>query len=143
MSVLSAADELGVRGAELWAEVMESNVLDSSQRVILLEACRTVDRLQGLDDVVRGKGVLELMHFRVPSAMDDQGLVTVHLTVDGVLSEARQQANILKQLLVSLRLPDEASGKKPQQRGARGAYKPTGNARVSSLDAARLRASGA
>jgi 23S rRNA maturation mini-RNase III len=51
--------------------------------------------------------------------------------------EARQQANILKQLIAALRLPDEATGKRPQHRGARGSYAPSTTGRVSSLDMAR------
>ena len=53
--------------------------------------------------------------------------------------EARQQANILKQLIAALRLPDQATGKKPQVRSARGSYAPraAGSAAVSSLEMAR------
>ena len=47
--------------------------------------------------------------------------VVIEVKFDNVLSEARQQQNVFKQLLVSLRLPD-ASGNRPQVRGARGAY---------------------
>jgi hypothetical protein len=73
--------------------------------------------------------------------MDDEGDIT--LTVDGALSEARQQANIFKQLIAALRIPDEA-GKKPQQRGgARGSYQSKGAGSVSSLDRARAKAAGA
>jgi hypothetical protein len=49
-------------------------------------------------------------------------------------------ANLLKQLLAALRLPDSKTGKKPQQRSARGAYapkKPGGN--VTAIDRARKR----
>jgi hypothetical protein len=70
------------------------------------------------------------------------------MTVDGVLSEARQQQNVLKQLLVSLRLPDAGTGARPQYRGARGAYskEPKSDAspgKVSSLDRARVARGGA
>lgn len=142
MAGSTAPRGLGARGRKLWKDITDSNELDPSQVVILEEACRTADRLDGLDDVIQGKGVLELMHFRVPDRLGDDGVLTVHLTVDGALSEARQQANILKQLLVSLRLPDEATGKKPQARGARGSYTPK-TGRVTAIESARRRSQGA
>lgn len=150
--VPEAPEGLGAKGAKLWADLCAANDFDPAQLVILEESCRITDRLDGLNDVIQGKGVLKLMHARVPHVMDEDGLVTVNLTVDGVMSEARQQANVLKQLITSLRLPDAESGKRPQHRGARGAYsagsvapaaKATGtdgSARVSSIDRARQRA---
>lgn len=99
------------RGERLWSELTEAHDLDPSQQVILQEACRCADRLDALDA-------------RINAGEDD------------LLSEARQQQNVMKQLLVSLRLPDAATGKRPQLRSARGAYnKPNG--KVSSLERAR------
>jgi hypothetical protein len=129
------------RGKQLWDEITDEHDLDPTQRVILEEACRTADRLDQLDDVISGKGVLQLMHFRSMLDRDTDDERHIVLTVDGALSEARQQQNVLKQLLVSLRLPEKATGKRPQQRGARGAYKP--GARVSSLEKARQAKAGA
>jgi hypothetical protein len=128
------SDSFGRRGSDLWASITASNELDPSQTELLREACRCADRLEGLDDIISGRGVLELLRFR---HMDDEGR-TVSLTVDGVLAEARQQQNIFKQLLAALRLPDVKSGVRPQQRGGnRGSYAPGG--KVSSLDRARAR----
>lgn len=147
-----APEGLGAKGSKLWADLWETNDFDPAQAVILEEACRISDRLDGLNDIVHGKGLVKLLHVRVPGHMDEEGLLTVNLTVDGVMSEARQQANVLKQLITSLRLPDVDSGKRPQHRGARGAYsagsvapagKATGtdgSARVSSIERARQRA---
>ncbi len=134
---------LAGRGRRLWREITTAHELDSVQVVMLEECCRSADRLDELDSIIHGKGVLELMRFRVPDAVDDDGVVTVEVKFDSVLSEARQQQNVFKQLLVSLRLPDEA-GKKPQQRGARGAYAPSGEkaGKVSSMERARARKSG-
>jgi hypothetical protein len=127
------------RGKKLWDEITEGHDLDPTQRVILEEACRCADRLDQLDDIIAGKGVLQLLHFR--SMTDDEDERAITMTVDAVLAEARQQQNVFKQLLVSLRLPEKATGKRPQQRGARGAYKPSG--KVSSLDRARRAKTGA
>jgi len=136
---------LGIKGKKLWRDLQKEHEFDPAQTLILEESCRIADRLDGLNEIINGKGVLRLLHMRMPGLVDDEGTATVNLTVDGVLSEARQQANVLKQLIVSLRLPEADTGKKPQQRGARGAYQPgakasAGTARVSSLDRARARA---
>jgi hypothetical protein len=138
-------DGLGPRGLKLWADVVELHELDPVQGVTLGEACRTADRLEQLDQIIAGKGVLRLLHFRHMVEMDTDDERHLVMTVDGVLSEARQQQTVLKQLLVALRLPDGVSGKRPQQRGGgRGAYAPAGKAgSVSSLDRARRAKSGA
>lgn len=125
-------ETLGERGARLWAEVTESHTLAAPERELLLEACRCADRLEKLDRYLTGADTswLDLEKMR----RDD---TEYRVTIDAALSEARQQQNILKQLVASLRLPDEASGKKPQARGgARGAYAPKAGT-VSSLERAR------
>jgi hypothetical protein len=104
------------RGQQLWDEITELHDLDPMQRVILEEACRCADRLDELDGLISARGAA--------SALDDS-----------ILGEARQQQNVMKQLLVSLRLPD-AKGRKPQLRSARGAYA-KGDTKVSSLARAR------
>lgn len=130
---VTEGEGLAKRGQALWDEITAGHELDPGQLVLLEEACRCADRLDGLDRIIAGKGVLQLLHFR---HMDDDHKV-VSLTVDGVMSEARQQQTVFKQLVAALRLPDVSSGARPQQRGgARGAYVPTG-AKVSSLDRAR------
>lgn len=115
---------LGSGGAALWQEITETHDLDESQRVQLLEACRAKDRLDKLDEILRADvDVWARLTHRAQT--DDYELV-----IDKALDKANQTATVLKQLLAALRLPDEASGKKPQQRGgARGSYKPRAAAR--------------
>lgn len=129
------------RGKRLWDEITEVHELSPEQRVVLEEACRCADRLDQLDGIIAGRGVLELLRLRHMDGQDTEDERHIVMTVDGVLAEARQQQTVFKQLLAALRLPDEATGKRPQQRGgARGAYKPTGGAgagKVSSLERAR------
>ena len=114
---------LGERGRRLWKQVQEDALLDPGQTVILEEACRLADRLDELDSIIQGKGVLRLMQFRLQDVFedDDERRTVVEVKFNSVLAEARQSQNVLKQLLVSLRLPDEA-GVRPQKRGSRGAY---------------------
>lgn len=114
---------LGPRGKRLWKGITDAIDLDAVQVEIATEACRMADRLDGLDEIIRGKGVLQLMHFRNVFELDTDDRRYVVMTVDSVLGEARQQENVFKQLLASLRMPDAESGKRPQRRGgARGAY---------------------
>jgi hypothetical protein len=138
-----APDGLADGGVTLWKSVVADHDLDATQLVTLTEACRAKDRLDKLDELLRGD--------------IDSWLILVHKTltedyelkIDQALSAANATANLMKQLLASLRLPDVDSGKRPQARGgARGAYKSngagaqSGTARVSSLDRARARAAG-
>jgi hypothetical protein len=111
---------LGPRGAALWTEVTESHTLSAADLEILTEACRCADRLERLDQQLTGDDMAWLDLEKMRS--DDH---EYRVTVDAALSEARQQQNILKQLIASLRLPDEATGKKPQRRpGAAGVRQP-------------------
>lgn len=106
-------------GSALWAAITEAHDLDATQLVQLEEACRAKDRCDFLD-----------------SLLQEQHDSTV-------LKDANATANLMKQLLAALRLPDAQTGKKPQYRGPRGAVKPqVPGGKVSSLDRARAAKSG-
>jgi len=126
---------LGIKGSRLWREVCKLHELAPPELVLLEEACRIADRLDRLDALLSGESDTWL-RFKVN---DDGSEVSV--VVDSALSEARQQANVLKQLVAALRLPDEQSGKRPQQRGGgRGSYTPSAKksgATVTALASAR------
>jgi len=137
MSV-SPTSGLNAGGKALWRSVSGVHTLDSVQEVLLLEACRAKDRLDKLDGLLRG----EVSTWA--TVAPDLGVGSIELVVDKALDKANATANLLKQLLAALRLPDEQSGKRPQQRGgARGSYKPPVRGTVSSLDRARAAAQGA
>lgn len=123
-------------GRTLWKSITDVHELDATQLVQLEEACRAKDRLDRLDEVLRGDAEVWM------SLAGDSDHVTCSLRIDSALGKANETANLMKQLLAALRLPDEATGKRPQFRGARGAQKPTvpgGAQKVSSLDRARQR----
>lgn len=130
---------LGAGGRSLWKSITDDQELDATQTVQLEEACRAKDRLDRLDKVLRGdeETWMRLTH---GTRTDDY-----ELKIDAALAQANTTANLMKQLLAALRLPDPQSGKKPQYRGPRGAQKPTvtGGSKVSSLDRARAAKSGA
>ena len=127
---------LAAGGRALWKSITDAHELDATQEVQLLEACRAKDRLDKLDELLRGDADawMRLTH--------NLRTEDYELKIDSALAAANATANLMKQLLAALRLPDEKTGKRPQYRGARGAQKPTvaGGAKVTSLRD-RIRAS--
>lgn len=110
---------LNAGGMKLWESLIAQDASLSEDlnpaRQMALEACRTKDRLDLLDEVCRSEPVM----------LDNgKGQPVAH----PAWVEARQQGNALKQLIVALRLPDTATGRRPQvQRGSsptRGAGSP-------------------
>jgi hypothetical protein len=130
---VKAPSTLGPGGQTLWKSIDDEHDLNATQYVQLEEACRAKDRLDRLDEILRGDvdTWARLVH--------DIRTEDYELKIDAALASANTTANLMKQLIAALRLPDEATGKKPQRRGPRGAQKPTvpGGAKVSSLDRAR------
>lgn len=120
MAVPKAPQGLAVGGRKLWAAICADHEdLDATQLVQLEEACRAKDRLDKLDALLRGDvsvwSQIELDYDGRPVA----------LRIDAALTQANTTANLMKQLLAALRLPDAVTGKKPQYRGPRGAQKPS------------------
>lgn len=107
-------DGLNAGGMALWNSIVEDHELDATQLVQLEEACRAKDRC-------------DLIATLYAQGHDSK-----------LLADANTTANLMKQLLAALRLPDPQTGKKPQFRGPRGAQAPTvPGGKVSSLDRAR------
>lgn len=138
MTVRKSPVGLGPGGLKLWRAIHGANDLDELQIVQLTEACRLKDRLDKLDQLLRGD-------------IDTWARLThrlrtedYELKIDDAAKLANAMANQMKQLLAALRLPDDW-GKKPQKRGApRGSYgATTTTGKVSSLDRARSAKSGA
>ena len=127
---------LAAGGRTLWKSIDGVHELDAVQLVQLEEACRAKDRLDRLDEILRGD-VDSWAYISTPDGGDTE------LKIDSALTSANTTANLMKQLLAAMRLPDPASGKRPQFRGPRGAQKPTVPGGVSSLDRARAAKSGA
>ena len=113
-----APDALRAGGRVLWDGIAGSFELMPEQLVQLEEACRAKDRLDKLDRLLSGDvdtwALIDLGFDGKP----------VSLRVDAALAQANTTANLMKQLLAALRLPDE-EGRRPQFRGARGAQTPS------------------
>ena len=144
MAKTKMPDGLAAGGSNLWREITRDHDLNAVQLVQLTEACRMKDRLDDMASVIEGKGVLNLMRFRLEmDEMLDDPAATVTVKFDAVIERANATANAMKQLLAAMRLPDEETGKRPQRRGPRGAQKPTvPGGTVSSLERARQAKSG-
>ena len=125
---------LSAGGRSLWKSITDAHSdLSAVQLVQLEEACRAKDRLDRLDAILRGDESV-WMYVSMPDGGEPE------LKIDAALTQANATANLMKQLLAAMRLPDPETGKRPQFRGARGAQKPSVPGGVSSLDRARARA---
>lgn len=116
--------EFGPRGERLMASLVAQDEalgeVDNPLREVAISACETADRVAHLEQLSR----------EVDAVIMARDTTKMH----PVFSEVRQQAALLARLIAALRLPDEATGKKPQRRQVRGVQKPS---KVSSLDRAR------
>ena len=101
-----------------------------ARRDIALEACRIADQLDVLNDQLVTDGLL------VDVYADGQ---RVGERIHPALVESNRMRPLLARLIVALRLPDEATGSKPQRRGLRG-VQPTSAVKVTALDRARAAA---
>lgn len=133
MAAMKAPIGLDSGGRALWASITAVHVLDGAQLVQLTEACRSKDRLDKLDQILRAD--VDTWATLVLDVNSDGQVFELRMTQ--ALTQANTTANVMKQLLAALRLPDEA-GKKPQSHGNRGVQKPSvPGGKVSSLDRAR------
>lgn len=119
-----AADEFGPRGRRLMESLIEQDEAlgdeSNPMREVAVSACHTADRVHLLEQLCRTTDAI----------VEGRSGPTTH----PVYAEVRQQSALLARLVAALRLPDEATGKKPQRRQLRGVQKPSA---VSSLDRAR------
>jgi len=79
---------LGERGQGIWEALSTGEV---ARDALVLEAARLSDRLDELDNIIQGKGVLDLMQFRLDFPEDEGEPFSVEVKFQSVLTEARQQ----------------------------------------------------
>lgn len=97
MSELSLPAGLGPRGSGFWSETTAEFVLDHGSSELLVEVCRTMDRLDYLAASIASEGV---------TVLGSQGQPVLHPG----LAESRSQALALHRLLAGLALPAEDGG---------------------------------
>jgi len=105
---------LGARGQRLWDSLLaqDASLKDEQNpmREVALSAARTADRVDHLEGLAQS----------TDPVVEGRGGPMIH----PLLAEVRQQAQLLARLVAALRLPDEATGKKPQRRQMRGVQQP-------------------
>lgn len=104
---------LGERGVALWTSMSGSDV---PRNALVLEAARLADRLDELDNIIQGKGVLNLMQFRLHlNEIDEDGdrNINVEVKFAAPLAEARQQATALAAILTKLSPVDSKAAAAP------------------------------
>jgi hypothetical protein len=106
----------------LWNAVAGQYTLAAPELELLAEACRCADRLERLDRMLCDEAASWVDTEKM--RRDD---TEFRVTIDSMLSEARQQQTVLKQLVASLRLPDAETGQRPQRRPGAASRVPSGS----------------
>ncbi len=99
---------LRTSGRALWAAVLRDYELADHERALLLQAARTADLCDVLEDEIRDSGAM------VESPQGGK--------VNPAAVEARQQRLVLARLIVALRIPLDDSADRTQTRPLRGVY---------------------
>lgn len=91
---------LGETGSAIYLS-KAAGVSDPAALALIKEAARCADRLDELDRIISGEGVLDMMKFRVNSIedTDDDRNISIELYFAAPLAEARQQQLRLTTLL--------------------------------------------
>jgi hypothetical protein len=128
---------LHLRGKALWDALGQQTGTAGGE--LALEACRLADRLNELDRIIAGKGVMQLMKFRLDHIDwdDDEKHITVKVGFQSVLSEARMQQGAFKEVLKALRVITAAAPGTPAV--AAPAATPTPQPAANGLDEVMMR----
>lgn len=113
-----ASHALGSRGiAYRDSFIGDAADVPAAKQQLVVEGARMADRLEKMNDIIAGKGVVELLQFRLKQPMDEQGLVTVEMSIDNIMGEARQlQAafeRLTKTLIADFHLESSSKGADP------------------------------
>ena len=125
-SKITYPPDLQARGRRLWENLLNQDAglarTENPVREVAISACMTADRVDHLEKAC----------LAVDSVIEGRTGPMIH----PLFAEVRQQSALLARLVAALRLPDEATGKKPQHRQIRGVQQPSN---VSSIERARSR----
>ncbi|MFF1382782.1 hypothetical protein ACFVWT_04370 [Arthrobacter sp. NPDC058288] len=101
---------LGERGSAIWQAMATADV---PRNALVLEAARLADRMDELDNIIQGKGVLNLMQFRLDFPNGDDEPYTVEVKFQAPLAEARQHALAFANILTKLSPADSKAAAAP------------------------------
>lgn len=95
----------------LRAQFAKAAESDAAIDALLIEACRIADRLDRIHEIETGKvDWFELLRFRTQREAGDE----ITVTIDNVISEARQQANTLRSLVTTLMQAQPSTAAQPK-----------------------------
>lgn len=111
---VSLRSGLGLRGDAVFRALVGEGDAPADVEALALETARAADRLEDLDAIIAGKGVLNLMRFRLNESWGEEGDRTVKVEVkfDHVLAEARQTQLAFERLVKACRAQGADSGAK-------------------------------
>ena len=95
---------LAERGQAIYDELSDGTPARDS---LALEAARLADRLDELDRIIQGEGVLNLMQFRLDFPEGDDEPFVVEVKFQHVLEDARKQALAYSQIVQKLGITDK------------------------------------
>lgn len=96
---------LGSRAKALWDGVLDEVELDSAGLIILEDACRTCDIIDRLSGALKARNQEWVrLEEEIEAVANDSGALEIHLVVNPILGEIRQQRLALKQFLAQLKL---------------------------------------
>lgn len=128
---MTDVSDFELRGGRLWENLLDRdddlNNEANPAREVAISACYTADRVDRLE---------RLCVTADPVIIGPSGT----LMTNPLFVEVRNQATMLARLIAALRLPDVASGKKPEHRQMRGNYQTSGGGALSALERARNKA---
>lgn len=100
-------------GQSLWDRVTDDTDFDPAGYFILAEACRTADIIERLSGALRSNNTTWVsLSDEIVQAMQVNGVeaAEIHLVVNPILGEVRQQRLAMRQLLAQLKLGMVATG---------------------------------
>lgn len=113
MSAPNPPSGLRAWGENLWDRVTGETTLDPAGYYILAEACRTADIIERLSGALRSNNTQWIsLSDEIVQAMQVNGVeaAEIHLVVNPILGEIRQQRLTMRQLLAQLKLGKVADG---------------------------------
>lgn len=99
---------LGPRGSVVWRALAPANSADIGRALLASEAARLADRLDQLHAVISGDSATWAL-VEVPKAKVD-GELALRVDITSAVSEARQTANVLRQIVAQLNAAGAGGG---------------------------------
>lgn len=87
-----------VNGQDYWTKMQKAYKITAEIEPLLVEACRMIDRLDKMDETLKGRGAW--LYLRIKGNPEDQ---TYNVIINSVLRESREMATALRGLVAEIR----------------------------------------